>query len=138
MLGDPGNGRRSPVDQYDHERGAGGLERLDQLLLHARQPQLGAVARFARGAGRGQPRPVAHHDDRHFGAAHRRDGGAEVGFGWINDAAALGVANLDRRVEPFAQHLQDRLDGHKGVGQFHAVWSGHIKSVAARRRHFGQ
>jgi len=67
MLRDPRDGLRPPADEHDDHGRAGGIDGLDQLLLRARQSQLGPVARLAAGAVIRQAGFLAHNQDRYVG-----------------------------------------------------------------------
>ena len=123
-----------PDEQHRDDRRAGGEQRLEQLLLAARQVEVGDVAALARGALAEQPGLVAEHDHAHVGVRPPTATAAAMSVVVAAEhRAAQGVGDLvRRRPAPRARCGSPRPLGARVVHAARA--SGRSSSRASPRR----
>ncbi len=123
---DPRDRLRTPADQHHHDRRAGFGHRFHELLLHARQPEFGAVACFAAGAVVRQARFFAHNQDRHIRLPRRLDRFREA-------LGRFAQHRLDaRRIPHLRLRPQLGADAVQHADHFHKVGD-HFQPVRTRQ-----
>ena len=103
-----------PGDEHEHDRGSRGEDGSQEILLHARQLERGAIAALTARGLLGEPGLVAEHHDRDVGVTRDRDRLVEAVAGLAVDVAAAGEP--DALPEVLAESVENarRVDGRLG------------------------